>query len=296
MVAPKQEESLMDQTPKPTAAKKTETKKGINWLNVIGLLLIIVIVGGIVSMFLLGPMLKDMRENKIVQDVSGMQPWLTAMSGMTKSQIAEEAAHVESTKLTEDPTGYEGRWVVTWGAVQAEESNAVAGNIARNIFSEKNYPAFILADGVVFVDISGEGETQNLPDGTIITGYGKVFNLALKDVWALPIVGPNLKQEFGNVKDMEEHVVFFLSKGYDIGEPGATGALVTPPAPGADGAVPADGTVPADGAAPAGGGEAAPPAEGGEAAPPAGGGEQAPPAGGGEQTPPPAQQPPAGGK
>jgi hypothetical protein len=262
----------MDQAP-----KKPETKKGINWLNVIGLVFLVLVV---IAVIVLVPVLKDMQANKVVQDVSGMQPWLTAMETMTKSQIAAEAEHQAATDLLASPTGLEGRWVVTWGSVSGEESNMVAGNIARNVMSEKNYPAFILDNGLVFIDVSGEGE-MNVPDGTVITGYGKVFVLRLADVWAIPIVGPDLKKEFGDLKDMEQQVVFFLSKGYDIGEPGPAGSLIAPPA---EGGAPVEGEAvegaPADGV-PAEGGEAAPPAgEGATPAPPAGeGGEPAPPAG-----------------
>ncbi len=266
----------MDQAP-----KKTADKKGINWLNVIGLVVLVLIVAAVIFLF---PILKAAQENKVVIDVSGMQPWLAKMETMTKSQIANEAEHLTATDLLASPTGLEGRWVVTWGVVSAEESNMVAGNIARNVMSEKNYPAFILDDGLVFVDVTGEGELT-VPDGTMITGYGKVFILRLEDVWSIPIVGPDLKKEFGNLEDMEQQVVFFLSKGYDLGEPGPTGSLLAQPD--TEGA-------PVEGegmeGAPAEGAEGAP-AEGGEEAAPEGGEETAPPAEGGEA--PPVEEPPA---
>lgn len=280
----------MDQTP-----KKTETSKGINWLNVIGLVILILVIGLVVVLF---PILKGMQENKIVQDVSGMQPWLTTMETMTKAQIANEAQHTAAKDLLASPTGLEGRWVVTWGTVCADESNAVAGNIARNVMSEKNYPAFILDDGLVFVDITGEGELS-VPDETIITGYGKVFVLQLKDVWAIPIVGPDLQKDFGNLKDTEQQVVFFLSKGYDIGEPGPIGELITTPGEGeettegetVEGEEAATGEEAAAGTEE--GGEAAEPGEGAEAGEDGEGegGEPEPPA---EPTDPPAEEPGTG--
>ena len=271
----------MDQAP-----KKSEAKAGINWLNVIGLVLLGII---IIAVIVLIPVLKDMQANKVVQDVSGMQPWLTAMETMTKSQIAAEAEHHSAADLLASPTGLEGRWVVTWGTVSGEESNMVAGNIARNVMSEKNYPSFILNDGLVFVDVTGEGE-MSVADGTMITGYGKVFVLNLEDVWAIPIVGPDLKKEFGNLNDMEQQVVFFLSKGYEIGEPGPAGSLISPPdeegAPVEDEGM----DTPAEGEGMEGEGVEGEAAD--EEAAPAEGGDEAAPAGDGEETPP-AEEPPA---
>lgn len=262
----------MDTESKKEAPKAA--KKGINWVSIIGIVILVLLIALVIYAMVIWNQGKD---NRLIKAFMNIEPKLAEMETKTQSQIENEAQPVEAADLGKNAASYADAYVVVDGTVSAEESQVVDQNIARNVFSDTKFKAYILDDAVVMVDLTGGG--GNLPEGTVVRGYGVPLLVNIDDIWKLPIVGPKLKTEFANVEGMSPQIVFFFSKGVRVVEPaGPKGA--TPPA-----AKPEE--------KPAG--EAAPPAEGGETKPPAEGGAAAPPEGGdGGTTPPPA--PPAGGK
>jgi len=285
----------MDSGPKKDAPKAA--KKGINWLSIIGIVVLVVVIAAVIYLMMIWNQTKD---NRLIQGFMNIEPKLQEMQEKyTQAQIDEMAQHVEAVKLAEDPTGYDDAYVVIDGTVSAEETDVVDLNIARNVFSDTKLKAYVLDQAIVMVDITGTGATY--PEGTVLRGYGVVLNVKLDDIWKLPIVGPNLKKEFDGVQGMSDQVTFFFSKGVKlVAEAGAAkpaekakpeegAAAATDEKPAVAGEKPAaegGAVAPKEGeAAPPKEGEAAPPKEG-ETKPPKGG-EAAPPKGG-EGTKPPA--------
>lgn len=279
----------MDTEPKKEAPKAA--KKGINWLSIFGIVILVVLIAAIVWAMMIWNQGKD---NRLIKAFMDIEPKLAEMDTLTQSQIENQGQPVTAADLAQDPTGYADVYVVVDGTVSAEESQVVDQNIARNVFTDTKFKAYILDDSVVMVDVTGTG--PELPEGTVIRGYGVLLLVNIDDIWKLPVVGPNLKREFANVEGMSKQIVFFFSKGVKIMAPARPKDELPPP-----GAKP-EGEKPAGEAAPPAEGEAAtPPPASGETKPPAEGegkgGETQPPAGGegkgGEETPPPA---PPGGK
>jgi hypothetical protein len=272
----------MDSGPKKDAPKAA--KKGINWLSIIGIVVLVVVIAAVIYLMMIWNQTKD---NRLIQGFMNIEPKLQEMQEKyTQAQIDEMAQHVEAVKLAEDPTGYDDAYVVIDGTVSAEETDVVDLNIARNVFSDTKLKAYVLDQAIVMVDITGTGATY--PEGTVLRGYGVVLNVKLDDIWKLPIVGPNLKKEFDGVQGMSDQVTFFFSKGVKVIQPAGPGTKKPAEAKPADdkGAAAAEGDKPAvAGEKPAAEGETAPPKEG-EGAPPKEGdgggagkpGEGAPPA------------------
>jgi hypothetical protein len=266
----------MDATAKGDGSKAP--RRGINWLSIIGIVILVLLIAGAVWLWWF---YNASKSNRLIQAIADLAPALKDMENQTQSQIEQQAQSIEAADVGADPTGFSDRYYVIEGTVSAEESMAVDKEIALGIFSDTEFKGMILDQAVVLIDLLGTAPAP-LPDGTVVRGYGRLFVLDIEDVWKLPVVGPNLKKEFGGVVGTMRNVPFFLSKGLKVisvptkggggppvppgqatkpGEPGAT----TPPAAGGAAAPPAGGAAP-----PAGG--ATPPAGGGETKPPAGGG------------------------
>lgn len=249
--------------------------KKINWLSIFGIVvLVIIIIGVLLMVFIVKPGMK----NPLVQSAMRLEPAIKEMETQTMSQLENQAAFATPAQLMTDPTGYDDRFVVTEGSVSGEESMGVSQNIALNVFEDKPYMGYVVDDGIVVLDISGTGPT--LLDGSVIRAVGKLLVVRMEDIWALPIVGPNLEKEFAGVEGMSEQVIYLICNNIKVV---STPQRDVPEPPIADGTTPpADGTTPpADGTAPPADG-AAPPADG--TTPPAEG--TTPPAEG--ETPPPA--------
>jgi hypothetical protein len=193
-------------------ATKTEEKKqgGSRWLSYFGIAALILLV--IVVIWAMATVNKA-KQNPMIQTAIEMMDWVEKMDEMSQSQIDQQAQHVTAVDLANDPEGYGGWWTID-GHVSREESQHITAQIAGSIMSDENYGAYLLDDGVVLVDISGEN--VEVPDGAYIKGFGKPATLYIDDVWELPIIGPDLEQEYSNVQGMEDHVVFFISKGIEI--------------------------------------------------------------------------------
>jgi hypothetical protein len=249
---------------------------------------------GVIGLCLWGlSVMKKAESNPAIRETVAAYEYLIApMKDMTLSQIEAQAEAISAASLAASPDPVKGRYVMVDGQIQGEESTMVDQNmsipnmVVENLKSESK--GYVLNDGVVLVDISGD-TSQRPADGDWVRGYGAVLVVRVKDVFGLPIVGPDLKKEFGNGIDETSTVVFVIAKGIKkITEAEATrDSGMTPQFP--QGQQP---SASGDGAAapPAG---TAPPAEG--TAPPAEG--STPPAGGGETPPatPPAAPPADGG-
>jgi hypothetical protein len=261
----------MDKTASDKTAKKPAKKTP--WLSIFGIIVLIIIIGVVLAVvFIVKPGMK----NPLVTSATRLAPAITEMQTQTMSQLENQAAFVTPADLEADPTGYDDRYVATEGVVSGEESSGVSQNIALNMFENEPYKGYVVDDAIVVLDITGTGPT--LSDGSVIRAVGKLFVVNIKDIWELPVVGPNLKKEFANVEGMSESVIFLICNGIKV--------VSTPPlkAPAAEGAPPgAQGTP--TGTAPG----TTPPAAG--TTPPAEG--TTPPAGG---TTPPATPPAQGGK
>lgn len=281
----------MDATGKGDSAKAT--RKGINWMTYIGLLILLVLIVGIAYLMMIWNQGKD---NRLIQSIADLAPSLKEMEGLTKSQIRDQARGIEAKDLAADPAGWSDMYYMVEGVVSSESTGSIDKNIALNVFSDTKFKGFMLDDAVVLIDLTGTA--PDVPDGTVIRGYGKIFTLDVKDVWKLPVVGPNLKKEF-DTPGMDQRVAFFLSQGIDIvSVPRKGGGPPVPPAQAGGPPGEADKTAPPADASttPPAGTETAPPA--GETTPPAGG-ETKPPEGGGTTPPPaapPAAPPTGGGK
>lgn len=268
----------MDNEPKKEAPKAA--KKGINWLSIFGIVLLVVLIAAVIWAMVIW---NQGKENRLIQAFMNIEPKLTEMDTLTQSQIENQAQPVEAANLAKDPTGYADAYVVVDGTVSAEESQVVDQNIARNVFADTKFKAYILDDAVVMVDLTGEG--ADYPEGTVVRGYGVLLLVNIEDIWKLPIVGANLKREFAGVEGMSPQIIFFFSKGVRNMVPAAPKTEIPPEAK-PEGEEPVDETVP-----PAEGEAAAPPA-GEEGAQPPAGGETEPPEGGeGGGTTPPAAPP-----
>lgn len=192
----------MDTTP-----KSEDQPKGINWLSIFGIVALVILVFIVIYAIMIWNKAKD---NPIIQAAERLNAGIERMSDMTMSQIENEAAYVPAEQLGKDPTGFDDRFVMTDGSVSKEESIGVEQNIALNIYrDEENYKGYVLDDAVVVVDISGEG--PDVAEGATVMAYGMLFVLRIEDIWELPIIGPNLQTEFGDVEGMSETVVFLIS-------------------------------------------------------------------------------------
>jgi hypothetical protein len=247
----------MDEKPKQAAAKPAA--KGINWLTVFGIVVLIVLIVLVVWGAVIWGQAKNSR---LLQAVIALAPALQEMETLTQAQIQDQAQLVAADRLGADPEGYAGRYMMVEGAVSDTGGDiGLEKNIALNVFSDTPYMGYLLDDAVVLIDISKEAPM--VPNGAVIRGYGKVLVVSPEDIWKLPVVGANLKKEFAE-KGMMEKVVFFLSKGIKIMAPAKPGEA-KPPAPAPEAGAPADGEGAAPGAPTPS--PAAPPAEGGTAPP-----------------------------
>lgn len=209
--------------PAPAATPKSSAKT-------IVLLVLLVLLAGLVFFYAM-PKLKSGMKNPIVQDAVAIYPQLKEMESLTQSQIEDQAEKMDAAALLADPTGLEGRYVVTEGSVNQDESSLVSQNLAMNAWTgdSEKYKGCILDDGLVVIDLTGE--MPILSEGARIKCFGKVLAVNLKDVYDLPWVGEDLKKEFGNVEGMSDQVVFFFSKGIQLLEPGGEPAEENPCAP-----------------------------------------------------------------
>jgi hypothetical protein len=248
--------------------------KGPSLITVVGLIALAVLIVVLIYAYV---NLKAGMNNPVVQDVIKISPAVKEMADMTQSQISEQAEKHTAEELMKDPSGLSGRYVQVEGDVSRDESMMVSEQIAVNAFSDEDRPGIkgcVLDDGLVFLDITGE--LPELSEGTRIRGFGKVLEVNVKDIFALPWVGPDLKKEFGNLEG--EKVVIFLSKGYqEVAPAQGTGAVDDSQKAAHNPATPADAGNPC-------GGAAANPC-GGKDANPCGGGDSGNPCGGGEANP-----------
>lgn len=197
----------MDTTP-----KSEDSPKGINWLSIFGIVALIILVFIVIYAIMIW---NQAKESRIVQTALRLEPAIAEMMELTRAQIEEQAAYVPAEQLGADPWGLDDRYVMTDGAVSKEESIGVEQNMALNIYREnENYKGYVLDDAVVVVDITGEG--PEVAEGTTVMAYGRLFVLRIEDIWELPVVGENLRQEFGDVEGTAEIVVFLIAKTVEV--------------------------------------------------------------------------------
>ncbi|MCB1215970.1 hypothetical protein KDL44_01155 [bacterium] len=165
--------------------------------------------GGIIGSMLL----REFRENKLIQQAERLYEGVKAMDELTLAQISQQAHHTSAHELLESPHGLDDRFVVLDGTVSKEQSIAVSSNMASEVFNGEDYCSYVLDDQLVFVDISGG--RSNFGEGDHIQGHGKVFVLRVGDLFNLPVLGEDLQKEFGSSLNEEDEVVFFLSKGVE---------------------------------------------------------------------------------
>jgi hypothetical protein len=203
----------MDTTPKSEDKSTGENKpRGINWLSILGIAVLIILIFIVIWAVMMMNIAKD---NPITKDFISLQPQIEAMQQMTLSQIEEQAVQIDAEELAKDPYPYKNRFLIVEGSMSQEESIGVSENIALNIFSDNPlYKPYILSDAIVAIDITGESEPA--PEGATLKAYGQLMILNIADVWKLPIVGPNLEKEFGNVEGMADTVVFLICKAVKI--------------------------------------------------------------------------------
>jgi hypothetical protein len=205
----------MDTTPKSDDKPTGEDKpRGINWLSILGIAVLIILIFLVIWAVMIMNIAKD---NPAIKDVSALAPQIEEMQQMTLSQIEDQALVVDAEELGKDPYPYKNRFLIVDGTMSKEESIGVSENIAMNIFSDNpTYKPYILSDAIVAIDITGESEEA--AEGAHLRAYGKLLVLNIEDVWTLPIVGPNLKQEFGDVEGMSDRVVFLIAKAVEVVE------------------------------------------------------------------------------
>jgi hypothetical protein len=245
-------------------------------------------------------------------------PQLKDLDTMTQSQIEQQGEPINAVDLAADPETVQGRYVVVDGTVQAAESSMADENLAAADFSSDafsgdkagSYKGYVLEDGVVLVDISTDTNKKPIPGGTPVRGFGMVVIVNISDIWDLPFVGKDLKNQFGNIKNSAKQVVFVFSQGVkeikmeEMTPPkGAPMSGKTPNSPtagpgGAPGTTPPatpPGTTPPT--TPPGGGTppATPPGTTPPATPPGGTPPSTPPGGGGTPPSTPPSTPPGGG-
>jgi len=203
----------MDTTPKSDDKPTGEEKpRGINWLSILGIAVLIILIFIVIWAVMI---MNIAKENQLAKDVSALAPQIEAMQQMTLSQIEEQAMVVDAEELSKDPYPYKNRFLIVEGTMSMEESIGVSENIAMNIFSDNpTYKPYVLSDTIVAIDITGESESA--PEGAYLRAYGQLLILSLDDVWKLPIVGPNLKTEFGDVEGMSDRVVFLIARAVEI--------------------------------------------------------------------------------
>lgn len=207
----------MSQDNERAEVAQPENKKtpagGIRPLRVAALVVAILLLG---LMAYALPKLRAAQNNPLVRHFMANAPQMKEMMDLTLSQIEQQGAPATATELIASPYGYDGRYVVATGLVSDEQSAMVAQQAAVSCFDEQsNYHAYVLDDGLVVVDVSGEGP-ERLSDGTEMKAYGKVIVARMADVFALPWVGPDLKREFAN-SGMSEKVVFLIARGVQTG-------------------------------------------------------------------------------
>ena len=198
----------MDTTPR---SEEQPTRTGINWLGILGIIALVILIFVVIWAIMVWNQAKD---NPLIVSLMRMEPALAEMQDLTQAQIEQQGAYLEAELLAKDPDGYVDRFVVVEGSVSAEESMNVNSAIASNLFTDSEYKAFVLDDAVVLVDITGEA--PELKDGTAIKGFGKVFVVRMRDIWELPIIGKDLKTEFGDIEGMANKAIFVISKGIEI--------------------------------------------------------------------------------
>lgn len=203
----------MDTTPKSEDKSTGEDKpRGINWLSILGIAVLVILIFLVIWAVMI---MNITKENPLAKDVIALEPQIEEMMNLTLSQIEQRAEVLDAEEVAKNAEGYKDRFLIVEGTMSREESIGVAENIALNIFSDNPlYKPYILSDAVVAIDITGESDEA--PEGAFLRAYGKLLVLNIQDVWALPIVGPNLKQEFGDVEGMAPKVVFLISRGVEI--------------------------------------------------------------------------------
>ncbi|MCH7471993.1 hypothetical protein IIA79_03470 [bacterium] len=206
----------MDHTPakengEETGSQEAAAPKGINWRTIFGLIFVALL---IVLVFWLYGVWQVAKEIPLIQNVSRLQPAIDAMLDMTQAQIENQGQFAYAVDLGKDPTGYADTLMVVEGTVGMDETMSVSENIAGNIFSDTVYKGFVIDQAVVVIDITGEA--PDLKDGTTIRGFGRLLVVRMEDIWALPIIGPDLEREFGGVDGLADSVVFLISKGIQV--------------------------------------------------------------------------------
>jgi len=157
------------------------------------------------------------EKNPLVKDaIAAYENLIKDMDTQTQSQIEAQAEHLSASDLAAGAESVKGRYVVVDGQVQGEETTMVDQNMAiPNMVAENlktDTKGYVLNDGIVLVDISGEAG-EMLKGGDWVRGYGAVLVVRIADVFEFPIAGPDLKKEFGSGMDAESKVIFFFSKG-----------------------------------------------------------------------------------
>jgi hypothetical protein len=291
---------MSDTNPNPagSAGEATPPRKRGGFTIFLYIVLVLAIV---LCIWALGVKKKFENNPTVKTAIQTYENLIDPMKDKTQAQIEAEGEHIAASDLAAEPETVSGRYVVVDGEVQSEETSMVATNMEIPNMVKENLQGdtkgYILDDGIVLVDISGEGTGQSFKGGEYLRGYGAVLVVSIADVFELPFIGPDLKKDFGDVKDTAEKVVFVFSKGVkqitadEAKQPGAMGAPAgaTPSSPTSDGAPPAEGTAPP--ATPPAGGP--PSGETPPAAPPDGETPPATPPGEGET--PPATPPGDGG-
>jgi hypothetical protein len=206
----------MDATPiehnPADSAEVSRNKSRSDWMTIMGVIGLVALVCA--SIWAVG-VARQFRENPLVQSLAAMAPQIDEMKDMTQSQIQAQAASVTADELIADPRGYEGRYVVVDGVASEEESAGVIQNIALNSFGHTDFTGMVLNEGIVLIDITGS--TGFLHEGTPVRGFGKVLVARTEDFFNIPVVGPDLRREFGDAQGMANEVVFLISNGIETG-------------------------------------------------------------------------------
>lgn len=179
-------------------------------------LLYVLLIAAIVAALWAMSVMRKVESIPTVQRAVAIFPQLEEMKDLTQSQIEQRASFNSAADALESPHALSGRFVVIDGEVQGEESTMVnqnmqAANMTVEAFEGDGYKSYVLDEGLVLVDITGE--RSQFGQGDIVRGFGMLLVVDIKDIWELPFVGPDLKSEFGDIEGTAESVVFLFSKG-----------------------------------------------------------------------------------
>jgi hypothetical protein len=259
----------MGDTDKQASAATPAPRKSGGMVTLLWVLLILSIAAGV----FMWSVKNKVESLPSIKRLEAKLPQLVELDKKTQMEIEHEGEAINAIDLASAPDTVQGRYVIVDGVVQSTETNVVDSNLAAADFSADafsgeqagQYKGYVLDDGVVLVDISGDH--KDVKGGQAVRGYGMVVTVDIADIWELPFVGADLKKQFGNIKDTAKSVVFVFSKG--IKEITLEEMTRVKGAPGAGGAPPGG-----MGNAPTGEGTTPPPGEG--TTPPPGGGETPP--------------------